>query len=594
MILHALHDLYDRFEKDEAYDVAPEGYSMVAVSFCVEIELDGSPTILDIRDGDGNRRRGRPMCVPGKKAHTNKVEPFLLRDTATYLLGYKEDNSKPENIRKRFKASRDFHLGLRDTFRSEEFDAVCNFFEKWDPRKLDADPACLINSGVFKVKKSNASHYIHEIPEVEAWVAEQNRKDTDSTEERMCLITGEIGPIATTHTPPVGGTIPGSQSKATIVSFNFRAADSYGNNGLQGLNSPVSALAAKKYCKALNGLLASTKHRIQIGDATSVFWTEKPTMMETIINPFFSGERPMEADTSTDSQALGLLESLQSSLRSVRKGGKPEPDFANESQVPFYILGLTGQAGGRIGVRFWHRTDVGDLISKLAQHHADLAIVSQWDENSKCPDPEFPPLWTLLRQTGRESKDIPPNLSGALMRSVFLGTPYPELLATSVIARIRADREINYLRAAILKAWLTRIPNTSYDVPMTYQTDKPETAYRLGALFALLEKTQSDALGDVNAGIRDRYYSSASATPASVFPRLMRTYGHHLSKASSGNKGYEIHREREVQNIFAEPNPLGEFPTHLNIRDQGLFAIGYYHKRKDLLTKKEKPNDEGN
>ena len=176
------------------------------------------------------------------------------------------------------------------------------------------------------------------------------------------------------------------------------------------------------------------------------------------------------------------------------------------------------------------------------------------------------------------------------MRAILNGTSYPEQLPSAVINRIRADCDINYFRAAILKAWLIRLPNSNYEIPMTYQSDKPDPAYRLGALFALLEKTQQDALGDVNAGIRDRYYASASSTPASVFPRLMRTYGHHLSKAASGNKGYQIYREREVQDIFADPEPLGEFPSHLNLRDQGLFAIGYYHKRKDLWTKKEDPD----
>jgi CRISPR-associated protein Csd1 len=546
--------------------------------------------IRDIREGKGNSKRGRTFSVPGKKAHTNKVEPFLLRDTATYLLGYKEDDPNPENTRKRFSASREYHLGLRKTICTPEFDAVCNFFEHWDPDKLDVDPACLMNSGIFRMKGTDVLHYIHENPAIINWWSGQTEGEEESTNQGICLVTGNASSIATTHTPPVGGSIPGAQTKATIVSFNFRAADSFGKNSLQGLNSPVSTEVAKRYCKALNGLLASRSHRIQIGDATTIFWTERPTTVEPALAALFDGELPDDEEDTLEgeaSQASSLLASLVNSLRSVRDGGKPETNIANESDVPFYILGLTGQAGGRIGVRFWHRTDVGDLIEKLAQHHRDLAIIPQWDADSKRPDPEFPPLWMLLRQTGRESKDIPPNLSGALMRSILHGAPYPDLLATSVINRIRADRDINYLRASILKAWLIRIPNTNYDIPMTYQSDKPDPAYRLGALFALLEKTQQDALGDVNAGIRDRFYSSASATPASVFPRLMRTYGHHLSKAASGNKGYQIYREREVQNVLGEPQPLGEFPSHLNLRDQGLFAIGYYHKRKDLWARKD-------
>ena len=116
---------------------------------------------------------------------------------------------------------------------------------------------------------------------------------------------------------------------------------------------------------------------------------------------------------------------------------------------------------------------------------------------------------------------------------------------------------------------------------MSLNLENEDPAYRLGRLFATLEKTQEDALGSVNAGIRDRFYSSASATPGSVFPRLMRTYQHHLSKMEGGLK---VNRERLIQEIL---DPLERFPSFLNLQAQGLFAIGYYHQRKSFFTKKE-------
>ena len=121
-------------------------------------------------------------------------------------------------------------------------------------------------------------------------------------------------------------------------------------------------------------------------------------------------------------------------------------------------------------------------------------------------------------------------------------------------------------------------------------TNQTDPAYLLGRLFAGLEKTQEDALTGINATIRDRFYSSASATPASVFPRLLRTYQHHLAKLNGGAK---VNREKLVQEIMATIHSNG-FPAQLNLKSQGVFAIGYYHQRKDFFTKKETQAEESN
>jgi CRISPR-associated protein Csd1 len=142
---------------------------------------------------------------------------------------------------------------------------------------------------------------------------------------------------------------------------------------------------------------------------------------------------------------------------------------------------------------------------------------------------------------------------------------------------------VNYLRAAIIKAYLNR--NHNLNLTMSYDPNRTDVAYLLGALFAALEKTQQDALPEINATIRDHYYSAASATPGAVFPRILRTYQHHLGKLEGGQK---VNRERLVQDIMC---PIKDFPAHLNLQQQGQFAIGYYHKRKDFFTAKPKPEE---
>jgi CRISPR-associated protein Csd1 len=169
------------------------------------------------------------------------------------------------------------------------------------------------------------------------------------------------------------------------------------------------------------------------------------------------------------------------------------------------------------------------------------------------------------------------------MRSILEKVNYPEGIYNAVLRRIRADRKINYYRAAILKGTLVR--NHNQTIPIMLDTENKNQAYLLGRLFATLEKTQGDALGDLNAGLRDKYYSSASTTPASVFPRVLRTYQHHLSKLKGGQK---VNRDKLIQDIIAE---FDSFPNFLNLKEQGQFAIGYYHQRKDFFTKKETPSD---
>lgn len=122
---------------------------------------------------------------------------------------------------------------------------------------------------------------------------------------------------------------------------------------------------------------------------------------------------------------------------------------------------------------------------------------------------------------------------------------------------------------------------------MSLDENRTELSYRLGRLFAALERTQRDALGvNLNTTIRDRYYSAASATPRAVFPRLLRTYQHHLAKLEGGRK---VNREKLVQDILA---PVTDLPAHLNLADQGLFALGYYHQMRAFFSKRDSEQPE--
>ena len=578
MILQSLYQLYDRLAEDPAYEIAPPGYSTQKIAFAVVLHPDGRLyEIQDLREEKGKRRVPRQMLVPGQsKASGSGLNPCFLWDNPFYIFGFTDDEDKRERAIKACQAFRYRHLAVEKEIDDPAFSAVCRFVESWDPAQAKAPQELAeigAGFGIFQI--IGEIGYVHERPKIRDWWAGQQEVPLEGGHLTMCLVTGEWATAARTHEPKLKG-VPGAQSSgATLVSFNCDAFTSYGKD--QSLNSPVSEQAAFRYCTALNAILSgprSDRHRFSLGDTTVVFWTDKPTTTEGWLADLFGGDiEERVQDESALEQAHILLEAL-------RKGGGELRLLGDDPDTPVHLLGLAPNAA-RLAVRFWYTGTLRALFDHLKAHHDALRMVRQFEAGSKRPDPEFPPLWMLLRETARESKDIPPLLGGALLRAVIGGGPYPEALAAAVIRRIRADHTVNYVRAAVLKAWLMRNPNRQGEIPVSLDTQRTDPAYRLGRLFAVLEKTQEDAQPGINATIRDRFYSAASATPAVVFPRILRTYQHHLAKLPVGQK---ITREKLAQEIV---DGIDVMPSHLSLQDQAQFAIGYYHQRKALFTKTE-------
>lgn len=588
--LRALDLLYDRLAKDARYDIARPGYSAQKVSFCIVLNPDGSlSAIQDERDSSGKKPVARIFTLPGQaKPSGQGLNPCFLWDNSAYLLGYKtpdRDTEKAEKETERaaraFNAFRDHHLALEYAINDPGFVAVCRFLRSWTPDravdyKAQLDDFAATGFGVFRLV--GIQGYVHESHAVEAfWSKSSLSADSDSP-QGQCLISGETGrPLAQLIEPAIKGVSGAQSSGAKIVSFNCDSFISYGKE--QALNAPISQTSAFRHATALNALLAgplSRLHRVQVGDATTVFWTGENTVIESIFAAFLEGRTLDDEATAQDEVLRSRLLTFFEVLRTG--GGRSLSRLTDDATTPFYILGLSPNAA-RLSVRFWYAGTLGPLVDCLRDHYDALRIARPPGPQN----PEFPPMWLLLRQTARESKDISPLLAGPFLRAVLTGAPYPATLASAVIARIRADRDLSYSRASILKAFLNR--NHDHQIPMSLDPARPEPAYRLGRLFAALEKTQEDALPGINATIRDRYYSAASATPLTVFPRLLRTYQHHLTKAGGERgMGLKVNRERLVQEICSG---LDNMPAHLGLEGQSLFALGYYHQRQSFFTGKE-------
>ena len=584
MILQSLHALYDRLKDDADYQIAPPGYSLQKISFKVVLKPDGALfNIEDVRRNEGVRQLPRLVQVPGdNKPSGQGFNPCFLWDNGGYMLGFKPvDKKQPEDKQakqrernlKSFLAFLEKHLAAEEEIDSPVYSAVCRFLKSWDPEQGKNYPALLDAGqgfGLFQIL--GQTQFVHEEASVKQWWDERQSEAHEEEFVGQCLLTGETAPIARLQLKIKGI----GDKQAPIASFNEKAYESYGKE--KAYNSPISEEAAFQYGTALNALTdgpMKLKHRFRLADTTVVFWTDRPSPAEDIFAQFITSGS--ELPDEEEAQDEGLRQKLQYFFEALKKGREEYSDIDDDpDQTRFYILGLAPNAA-RISVRFFYQSTLSQLLDNLRKHYADMRVIKQFGEDSKRPDPEFPPLWMLLSQTARESKEIPPVLSGPLLRAVLTGAQYPQGLYAAVLRRIRADRNINYIRASIIKGCLKR--NLKMEVNMALDLNRTDPGYRAGRLFAALEKTQKDALGDVGSSIRDRYYSSASSTPQSVFPRLLRTYQHHLSKL---NPGAKVNREKLVQTIL---DPIHEFPAHLNQAEQGLFALGYYHQTKSFYTK---------
>ncbi|MCO8124948.1 type I-C CRISPR-associated protein Cas8c/Csd1 [Stieleria sp. TO1_6] len=583
MILQHLCEYYDRVAADPSETIAEPGFAPQNISFVVLLDVDGTLTdIQDVRDTDGKTPRPKVMRLPDCGKRTSGVSAQFLWDKADYLLGWinpellveptKESESdkkkrlkKIDRIAKSHKACADFHLKQGD-LNVPQFNALCRFFEHWTLDQLTAQQLEKLESvgtgfGVFRVR--GEQQYLHEIPALrDHWIQSQSGNE-ESGPKSTCLVSGDLQSVARLH-PSIKGVRGAQSSGASIVSFNKDAFTSYGKK--QSYNAPVGESATFRYTTALNKLLQNgSDRRIQIGDTTYVFWADQPTPCEDL---FGFGIDPERAEDEERAKEAGRL------MQRIAEGECDTPDAG----VPFHVLGLSPNAS-RLSIRFWISDTAGELIQRVSLHQQRLKIVRG------AKDRDMIPLWLILAQTARESKEIPPLLGGALLRSVLTGGRYPESLLAAIIRRIRADREINHVRAATIKAVLSR--NYQLEISVMLDPERPEPAYQMGRLFAALERAQEDALGPgLNATIKDRYFGAASSTPASVFPRLIRMSQHHVSKLEGGRK---VVADKRLQEIMGR---IDRFPGHLGLLDQGLFAIGYYHQRQDFFTKKTKdPND---
>ncbi|WP_392423197.1 type I-C CRISPR-associated protein Cas8c/Csd1 [Eikenella halliae] len=608
MILASLARYYRRLaaKTDEMGNpkVPPYGFSEEKIGWILVLDKEGRlKTAVPNLTAD-KKPQPKLMSVPRPEKRTSGIKPNFLWDKTAYALGVEANKNKAEakekpftSSEKTFDAFKQYHLDLLQNSEDEGLQALYRFLQNWLPENFAAEnlPAEILDANIaFSLEKPTALIHKREAAQT-LWAG---CLKSDEALEGLCLISGDTAPIARLH-PAIKGVFGGQSSGGSIISFNKEAFASFGKE--QGANAPVSEQSAFAYTTVLNYLLRrENNHCLTIGDASTVFWAEADdNATAQAAEGFFAQVFMPPNDEQESAKIFNVLEQIGK--------GCPLQEIAPElsPNTRFYILGLAPNAA-RISVRFWLDTTFGQLAENLAQHWKDLHIEpSAWKKGKE------PPVWRILLETtpkrkdaeGRlkksESKDIPPQLAGEYMRSVLTGRFYPKTMLTRMIGRIRSDGYISGLRVAVIKAVINRNSLYREELKMGLNEETHDIPYRLGRLFAIIELAQSSALGELNAGVRDKFYGGASSSPHSTFPLLLDNYRTHISALRKGRKAKWVKgnskklanwlegKVGEIIGVFDAETP---FPRHLSLEEQGRFVVGYYQQRFKKYNKQEDSN----
>ncbi len=579
MILQALVEHYEDLAVQGK--LARPGWSDSKISYALYINDAGEleqAVSLKAEEERGKKKVlvPRAMSLPASVKRSSGVDPNFLWDNSRYILGI-DEKGKPQRSLECFTACKAFHHKLLDGVDSPAARALLAFFDRWDPAKAREHPALadkledILASANFVFRYHGA--FVQDDPLIRtAW--QEYYDDPGEGPEMVCLVTGQKGPAEAVH-PAIKGVAGAQSSGAALVSFNADAFCSYGR--AQNLNAPVGKYAAFAYTSALNYLLTDREYVGRFGDTTVLFWAKGG---EKAYQGFAAGCL-FGLPTPYDAQ------DLQKKVLNLCQGESVQFDEAKlDPDTKFYILGLSPNAA-RLSVRFFLQNSFGNFVRNVQAHQERLEIVRPSFDKF-----ETLPLWKLLDETVNQNardKSPVPGMAGETLRAILTDTPYPATLLNGVILRIRAEQEVTRGRAAILKAYYTKLNEATKReiipkevLTVSLNPDSTHIPYTLGRLFSVLEAIQSAANPDINATIKDKYFNSASATPSRVFPTLINLAQKHLRKL---DKGARISYDKRLTELTAK---LGEaFPDHLNLPQQGAFQLGYYHQTQARYQKKE-------
>jgi CRISPR-associated protein Csd1 len=554
------------------------------------------------------RRTPRPVpkrfSVPRQPNRTSRDRAHFLCDKAEYVFGI-DPQKKGGKTRSRSKLAARFRLFRDEVERCAEaskddgVQAVAALLESVAAGKLAVTlPSdCQTNDLFSFVFAPDVDRLVHDREAVRTYWKNLRSRGSSEPQVTHCVVTG--APVGEAPNFPLLKKVPGGTSSGvSLVSFNNRAFESHGWTGND--NAPVSRAAAEACATALNRLIDPNptvggrhlpRRSIVIADDTIVCFWGADSGADAFLDPL-----PFLLTVEDPAKVTDMYRSL---WRGV-------PLKLHDAHA-FYALTLSGSQGRAI-LRDWFVSSVADVAENLAHHFRDLLIVANRSadgEDRPLPLP-LKVLLAALAPPGRDGK-TPPQLAAQFVSAALRGSPYPLSVLQRGLERTRAEiahlndegvegwraRERQDARAALIKAVLRR-NTTLKTIGERMDPTNTNPGYLLGRLMAVLERLQQVALGDVNAGVVDRYFAAASATPRAVFVRLLKNARHHARKAQDEPQtaGTAVWLDRQIDAISAPFDPKQNgFPAFLDLQQQGLFVLGYHQQRHWLWQPKEERPD---
>ena len=576
MILKALYDYYNR-----CGNLPAPGMEEKEIGFVIVISKEGK--FLRFEDCRTDKTIGRVYLVKKHVSRSSAAVANYLYDNSAYVLGYsdKDDSEKNQlyfntfvekvqSILDRMPDNSDIRTLMN--FYAQGREAIHSEVEQ-DPLWEDIKKNLSKKYSVFSFRIEGDLRILAEKKEL----MQTNEGTKNDNSRGLCMVTGVQGELVDTTTATM---IQGSQATAKLVAFQVNSGyDSYGKEKCG--NAPISHEAEFAYTTALNTMLRrDSRNKFTVGNRTFVFWAS-------------SNDKAAEQAEESLFDLLGYSEEKKDNpnakIEQVRKVFTAiySGSLSTSLEDRFYILGLAPNSA-RIAVVYWSETPLRDFAGKILRHFDDMEIIDT--RKDRKPYMGIKDILSAVTLGGKQS-EATPNLPESIIKSIFLGTPYPYTLLSACIRRIRAEsgdgNAARITRIAIIKAFLNR--QNVNDKRMEIMLDKRNTnqGYLCGRLFAVLDRIQEDANGI--SSIRERYMNAASSTPSSVFATILNLSSHHLENLS--NEGKKVFYEKLKQEIIDKISSDG-VPAHLDLQDQGRFFVGYYHQRQDFFNKKEENNND--
>lgn len=560
MILKALYDYYQR----SGEDVAPLGLEYKQIGFIIVLDKDGH--FLRFEDRRLDKKSAQQFLVIKSVGRSSAPVANYLYDNSQYVFGY-SDKGDLDSMRKYFDTFKSKVAEIYGMYsENKAIQAVYAFYQQEPSAMVEAMQQDALWDDIAKnlnKKYSTFSFLIDGDTEIVASKRDLMNLATpeDTVEGKLCLVTGKHSKTVEVTTATM---IPGSQATAKLVAFQVNSGyDSYGKT--KGNNAPISEDAEFAYTTALNHMLRPDSHnKFMVGNRTFLFWASSASQAakESEDSLFALLGRP-ETDDDDPNRRIELV---RSTFMAIYNG-----KLSADKDDTFYILGLAPNSA-RIAVVYWSEMPLRDFAGVISRHFEDMEMVDIRKEKKP-----YVGLHSILGSVtlGGKSSDAIPNMPDAVVKSIFQGLPYPISLFQACIRRVRAEQSINVVRAAIMKAYLNRLNDNNHkNIESMLDKENNNQGYLCGRLFAVLENLQYAA--NKQDSIRSSYMNAASSTPAAVFSTILKLSNSHYGKLSKENKGLAVFFDNQKKEIMAM---IQDFPTTLDLGDQGRFFLGYYHQK---------------